>query len=291
MTKPVVAAQVYSYMVNVPSTVPSAVVYDYSRLANACVEPFLVNLPIQENTAALPLLQGRRGSDEPVVPPRRNRWDEARDRPADSWRVPPSPQNNSVDRWRSGDERERGPPRGGAVRWAEEERHPPRAWHEDGARAPRDEWRGPPGFERRGEAPRDGWRGEGGDREWGRREAPGGGSGWAPGGDPAWMHDESGAGPAAKPGGERGPGGGGAGGGAAPSRTPMTAKDMEAERQQYQAAWRAKQAEQGRQVGVGVRMLDAVGYSSGSAHLRRCFVGCAISLKLWTVVPSIRYIW
>lgn len=122
---------------------------------------------------------------------------------------------------------------GSSGRWGEDERE--RRWG-----GGRDD-HGPPG-RREG-----GWGGPGdrGDREWGRGPPHRGGGDmrvgggdhyrgdWG-GGEPAWMHDESGSSAPPPP---------------RPGRGPMTAKDLEAERQQFQAAWKAKQSEQVRKHG------------------------------------------
>jgi hypothetical protein len=191
---------------------------------------------------------GRTSEDMPGPPARRpsgGRWDEGkeRERPADSWRSPLSPPNagSSVgsslgDRWNRNSMDERGAgmrpgaAAGGGTRWGEDERE--RRWgggRDEHAPPPRREggWGGPPG--------------ERGDREWGRGppHRPGGdmrggggdhyrGDWGGGGGEPAWMHDESGSAAPPPP---------------RPGRGPMTAKDLEAERQQFQAAWKAQQSE------------------------------------------------
>jgi hypothetical protein len=150
-------------------------------------------------------------------------------------RGPPPP-----GRW--GGEDDRGPPRGGGgwggpTRSSLEElprRPPPGMGHED-------KWGGGGGG---GRAP---WENDrdhrgGGDREWGGRRdygAGGGGGGGHPHWehDPAWMHDGQ----------EGGAGATNAGGVPRPAPPPtarqaMTAKDIERERQEMQAQWRAQQA-------------------------------------------------
>lgn len=145
---------------------------------------------------------------------------------------PPGPRGPAPPgRWGPGPEEERPRGAGWGPRSSLDEmprRPPPGMGHED-------KWGGGPsrtpwdhdGREQRG----------GGEREWGRREFGGGGGGHAHWDhDPAWMHDgqEGGAGPAS---------------GAPSSRPPpptarqaMTAKDIERERQEMQAQWRAQQA-------------------------------------------------
>lgn len=95
-----------------------------------------------------------------------------------------------------------------------------------------DKWaRGPPGG---------GW-GEyerGGDREWGRRDMGGGGGGgggshWER--DPAWMHDGQEAGAAVTAARTLAPP-------PTTQRGAVTARDIERERQEMQAAWRAQAA-------------------------------------------------
>jgi hypothetical protein len=233
--------------------------------------------------------QNRRPVEEPA-PRRGGRWDETKPGPAaapgerETWR--PSLDERG---WRGGERPPGGPlppgapppPRGAAGpggRWGDEERArsawggqrtsmeerdmprrpPPGMGHDDGKWGDRDarEPRPPPGAWGGGDHHHDGSRHHDGhrghEREWGghRRDGPGGGGGsgfnsaWER--DPAWMHDGQ-------------EGGGSAAGGvprAAPpptARAAMTAKDIERERQEMQAQWRAQQASKVR-VRVHVRM-------------------------------------
>lgn len=185
-------------------------------------------------------------ADEP--PRRGGRWDDGKSGTTperDSWRNSSmsSPSSHADERWRGvsgpGSRAPPGPP----GRWGEEDRPRGTGWGARGSMEEREMPRRPPpgmGHDDKWSRGPGGWGehdGRGGahdrDREWGRREGGfGGGNHWER--DPAWMHDGQNPGDSVA-GGSRMP--------PPPARAgPMTAKDIERERQEMQAQWRAQAA-------------------------------------------------
>lgn len=181
--------------------------------------------------------QGRRPVEE--YPARRGRWDEVKSGTTperESWRSNSltSPNSGEERSWRgaapTGAPRPPGPP----GRWGEEDRPRGTGWgprSSDERELPR---RPPPGMGHDDKWTRGGppgnWEQER-EREWSiRREGGGYGGGGNWDRDPSWMHDGQQSGEAA---GTRMP--------PPPARnTAMTAKDIERERQEMQAQWRAQ---------------------------------------------------
>lgn len=204
---------------------------------------------------SIPVLQNRRPGEE--FAPRRGRWDEAKAGTTperETWRSSSLQSPNALDErsWRGpGAAGAPGPrPPGPPGRWGEEDRPRGSGWGPRGSLEDRDmPSRPPPGmgheekWARGGPAPPAGWDHErdrtgAGLAEWKRREGgaggghPGGGAGGHWDRDPSWMHDGQQPGDAVA--GARMP--------PPPVRGPMTAKDVEKERQEMQAQWRAQQA-------------------------------------------------
>eukprot|EP00775_Hariotina_reticulata_P005104 gene5104-5344_t len=189
-----------------------------------------------------PTTPGRRLGED-TAPRRGTRWDEAKSGTTperDSWRsgVPPSP-SNADERWRPGGG-PAGPPgaRPPPNRWGDDDRPRGAGWGPRGSLDEREAPRRPPpgmGHDDKWGGPRGppGWEGHEGRGEWaGRRDMAGGGGHWER--DPAWMHDGQEAGGPVTAGRTLMP--------PPPSRAGMTAKDIEKERQEMQAQWRAEAA-------------------------------------------------